>query len=252
MEIRGDLYFGAVSHIEESIRQHRLQHPSQRFLLLRMRNVDYCDMSGIRMLESVVRVYRERGGDVFLVRINEQVLRLMKASGFYVRLGPDHVLNEDTAIEYLFYKVLDPAICIYESDVHVFRECQNLPRPDYAIQIPLMPTQAIDSVLQVAPRVLWQQLRNGSSPVVIDVREPREFERGHIPQARLIPLPKLLEKLPDLPCDQPIVVVCRGGRRSSRAAALFCHHGYSNVTMLQGGMLAWREAGLLEAIEQSA
>ncbi len=61
----------------------------------------------------------------------------MQATGFSRYLGADNFLREDDAIEHLFNKVLDPAICIYESGVRVFRECQNLPRPDYAIQIPL-------------------------------------------------------------------------------------------------------------------
>jgi SulP family sulfate permease len=54
---------------------------------------------------------------------------------------------------------------------------------------------------------------------------------------------------PPLPRQRKIVLVCRGGRRSERAACLLQSQGYSNVTVLQGGMLAWEAEGLLEAID---
>jgi SulP family sulfate permease len=252
MDIAGDLYFGAVSHIEESIHQHRVRYPSQRFLLLRMHSVDYCDISGIRMLESLIRLYRAQNGDLFMVRVTERVRHLMDATGFTDRLGADHLLNEDDAIEYLFYKVLDPAICIYESGVRVFKECQNLPRPDYTVQIPLQLARPAKLAPAVAAAQLWQQLHGPAPPLVIDVREPREFQRGHIPQAELMPLPALLEAPPELPRDRQVVLVCRGGRRSARAAAVFAAGGYANVVILDGGMLAWEAADLLEAIDVTA
>lgn len=103
-----------------------------------------------------------------------------------------------------------------------------------------------DGIAQLTPRELWQQLHNGKPPLVIDVREPREFQRGHIPQAKLYPLSKL-EKIKDLPEAERIVLICHGGRRSARVAQLFRAQGYCNVAVLQGGMVAWEAAGLLEA-----
>ena len=47
-----------------------------------------------------------------------------------------------------------------------------------------------------------------------------------------------------------LVLVCRSGRRSMRAAELLQAKGYTNVLILQGGMLAWEAAGLLEAMER--
>ncbi|MEN9935697.1 MAG: hypothetical protein RLZZ387_2276 [Chloroflexota bacterium] len=248
LDVGGDLYFGAVGHVEDAIRAHRQEHPTQRFLLLRMQSVDIIDISGIRMLESVLRLYREAGGDVYMTRVSESALRLMRTSGFLARLGPDHLLHEDHAIEYMFYKVLDPAVCIYESGVRVFRECQNLPRPDYAVTITLTPVNPAE-VREIAPRWLWERLREPSPPTVLDVREPREFVRGHIPQARLWPLSKLLAgPLYDLP-NRPIVLVCRSGRRSTRAAAALRAAGYDDVSIVRGGMLAWEAANLLEAVD---
>ena len=172
----------------------------------------------------------------------------MQQTGFLNYLGADHFLSEDNAVEHLFYRVLDPAICIYESNVRVFKECQNLPRPDYSIEIPLYTEAPGARVPDISPQQLWGQLRGASPPLVIDVREPREFQRGHIPQALLFPLSKLLSETPDLPRDRPLVCVCRSGRRSTRAASLLRNQGHDKVAVLQGGMLAWETAGLLEAI----
>jgi sulfate permease, SulP family len=133
--------------------------------------------------------------------------------------------------------------------VRVFRVCQNLPRPDYAIQIPLQLTRPTNTMPTVTAAQLWQQLRGSAPPLVIDVREPREYQHGHIPQAQLIPLPTLLASPPDLPHDRPVVLVCRGGRRSTRAAALLGGNGSAQIAVLEGGMLAWEAAGLLEAVD---
>ena len=249
IEISGDLYFGAVSHIEEAIRQHMIQHPDQRILLLRMHSVAQCDFSGIHGLESIVRTYRERGGDVYMVRVSDPVLELMISTGCSGYLGPDHILAEDEAITYLFHKIIDPAICIYECEVRVFKECQNLPKPSYPIDIPLHTHVPRGSVADLLPQEVWQQLRGDAPPLVIDVREPREFKQGHIQHAELIPLPKLLSDTSELPHDRRIVLVCRGGRRSTRAAYALGQRGYDNVAVLRGGMLAWQAADLLEAID---
>jgi SulP family sulfate permease len=176
----------------------------------------------------------------------------MKSTGFYDYLGPAHFLSEDEAIPYLFYKTLDPAICIYECEVRAFKECQNLPkRIIESAEVPPHTEIPPESVASITPQALWEKLRNSENeiPLVIDVREPREFRLGHIPQAQLIPLPKLLSDTSDLPADREIVVVCRGGRRSTRATYALQNRGCQKVWVLQGGMLAWEAAGLLEAID---
>jgi len=249
VDILGDLYFGAASHVEESVRALRAQHPTQRYLLLRMQSVDHCDISGIHALESIMRLYREGGGDVYFTRVRESVLALMKSTAFFQAVGADHFLGEDNAVEYLFYHVLDPAICIYESDVRVFRECQNLPRPEYGVPIILHTDIPAGLLTEIEPRTLWERLRSQAPPVVVDVRQPREFKRGHIAQAQNIPLVDLLTQPLTLPHDRMIVLACRSGRRSSRATYALHNQGYNNCAVLHGGMQAWEEAGLLEAVD---
>jgi phage shock protein E len=80
---------------------------------------------------------------------------------------------------------------------------------------------------------------------VLDVREPDEFEAGHIPGAK--PLPrglleyKVAEELPDK--DARIVVHCVLGGRGSLAAESLKEMGYTNVANMEGGLSAWRGKG---------
>lgn len=249
VEILGDLYFGAVSHIEERIQGNLTRNPTQRFLLLRMYPVENCDISGIHTLESIVRGYRERHGDVFFVHVQQPVLTLMQTSGFYDYVGADHFLDPDEAVSYLFHRLMDPAICIYECPVKVFRYCQNLPKRLDLVGIHLDTGTALEDVPTVMARDLWKDLHSVHPPVIIDVREPREFKGGHIPNSQLLSLSDLIDDVTRVPHDDPVVLVCQGGRRSSRAAAMLRHRGHTNVTVLQDGMIAWEREKLLEAVE---
>lgn len=251
LEVKGDLYFGAVSHVEEVIQAHLERARDERFLLLRLHSVNQCDFSGVHMLENVVRLYRERGGDVFVVRANEAVTRVMAQSGLNATLDDTHFLAEDEAISYLFYRVLDPAICIYECPMRAFRECQNLPKYPYPAEMAFETAATASAAPEIGPRDLYARLRGGQQPrpVVLDVREPREYHRGHIPEARLRPMVQIMQAGPQVAAETPIVLVCRTGRRSRRVAARLMQDGFENVSILQGGMLAWENAGLLEAVD---
>ncbi len=249
-DILGDLYFGAVSHIEETIRAYLDEHPEQRYLLLRMTSVHHSDISGIHTLESITNFMRERGGDVYFMKVTPPVLARMRSTGYLATLGENHILDYDQAIGYLFHHVLDPAICIYECPHRVFLECQNLPKKlDNDFPTPIHTPVPRQQIASISPRELWDALHSPSPPRVIDVREPREFKQHHIPQAQSLPLFQLLQEADRIDPHETVVFVCRGGRRSTRAADYFAQQGYRQVLILRGGMLAWEAAGLLEAVE---
>jgi SulP family sulfate permease len=248
LEILGDLYFGATSHIEERIDDHLIRHPSQRFLLLRMYAVENCDISGIHTLESIVSTCRARGGDVYFVHVQRPVFELMRTTGFHDWVGQEHFLSPDRDVSHLFYHVLDPAICVYECSARAFKECQNLPKQNYETQVEWDEEALLQKAPTITAEALWATVHEARLPAVIDVREPREFQRAHIPGAENIPLPTLLSDEDRMPRDQPVILVCRGGRRSMRAAATLRHRGLDDVKVLEGGMLAWEQANLLEAV----
>ena len=74
---------------------------------------------------------------------------------------------------------------------------------------------------------------------LIDVREPAEYEAGHIPGARLIPLSHFLDKLDTLDVSRTAVTYCTRGPRSRSAAILLKRQGYEDVYYMDGGIDAW-------------
>ena len=74
---------------------------------------------------------------------------------------------------------------------------------------------------------------------VVDVRQPGEWEQGHIAQAALKPLPKLIDMIADLDRDRPVAVHCKSGYRSSIGASLLQREGFGNVMNVIGGIDAW-------------
>ncbi len=242
--IRGSLCFGAVYHIEEELRHNHERYPGQRTLVLRIHAVDQCDMSGIEMLESTVQTYRQMGGDVFLIRPRKPVMDVFHQSGFIDdTLGSDHILEQEGAIEYLFEHDIDPHICIYECEHRVFSECQTVVKHVYGDHVPPAPLDPKGHHLQVPPGE-FQELMAVPDALLLDVREPAEYQRAHLPGIQLQPLRELLKSAADLPRDRLLLLACRSGRRASRALFVLEDLGYKKIAGLRGGILAWRAAGL--------
>lgn len=94
----------------------------------------------------------------------------------------------------------------------------------------------------VAPVEARRRAREGS--LLVDVREPAEWDAGHAPGAVLIPLGQLAVRQSELPRDRELIMVCRSGNRSGTAAALLRRAGLSPVRNMAGGMIAWSRSGL--------
>jgi rhodanese-related sulfurtransferase len=91
---------------------------------------------------------------------------------------------------------------------------------------------------------LRERLAGANPPLVLDVREPDEFEGplGHIDGARNIPLQLLDAHYATLVEDaRPIICVCLTDKRSAAAAVQLADAGFRDVVVLRGGMKAWRE-----------
>jgi rhodanese-related sulfurtransferase len=78
--------------------------------------------------------------------------------------------------------------------------------------------------------------------VLVDVREDDEWQAGHAPGARHVPVTQLMERYGEVPLDTEVHVVCRTGGRSARAVAWLNGQGFEAVNV-GGGMDAWLEAG---------
>ncbi|MFC4404233.1 rhodanese-like domain-containing protein [Gracilibacillus xinjiangensis] len=85
-----------------------------------------------------------------------------------------------------------------------------------------------------------EEFRNGYRKAqLIDVREPKEYDGGHILGARNIPLTQLNQRLTELRKDQPVYLYCQSGSRAARAALLLNKKGYNQLYHLQGGFKKW-------------
>lgn len=88
---------------------------------------------------------------------------------------------------------------------------------------------------------LKRKLDRRDNFVLIDVREPHEYQIARIPGARLIPLGELPKHLRELDPNGEYVMQCKSGARSQRAVDLLKQNGFKNVVNMTGGILAWSD-----------
>ncbi|HEV2215875.1 MAG TPA: rhodanese-like domain-containing protein, partial [Terracidiphilus sp.] len=111
----------------------------------------------------------------------------------------------------------------------------------------IWPTER-QSVLLVA-----EELAVDPPPLILDVRNPKEWETKHLDSSMNLPLNRLQERIGELPRDRRILVHCAGGYRSSVAAGILHQHGITNLIEMAGGLAAWEAAQLpLVRAEESA
>ena len=101
------------------------------------------------------------------------------------------------------------------------------------------------SIKQIPPLQLEEKIKNDQSTILIDCREQNEWDESNVEGFTLIPLScfeQSLEILKDKQSD--IHIMCRSGKRSMNACMFLEENGYENLYNVEGGILAWKEAGL--------
>lgn len=92
---------------------------------------------------------------------------------------------------------------------------------------------------EITPRELKERLERGERIVIVDVREPHEWDIVHIEGAHLIPLGELAARVHELDSADQIVLHCKTGARSARALEFLRGIGYRKLKNLKGGINAW-------------
>lgn len=87
------------------------------------------------------------------------------------------------------------------------------------------------------------RLHEDGTAVIVDVREPFEWEAARIPGATHIPMDALDDGVDEIPGDRAVILQCRSGARSAEACAQLLQAGFEEVYNLEGGILAWHRAG---------
>jgi hydroxyacylglutathione hydrolase len=106
-------------------------------------------------------------------------------------------------------------------------------------QRPVVPTITAQDVAQ-----RLEQDDEATRPLIIDVREPDEWQGGHIAGATHIPLGQLSAHLSEIPQDRDVVLVCHSGMRSEAATAMLQQAHYTHAMNMIGGMVAWMRSRL--------
>lgn len=88
---------------------------------------------------------------------------------------------------------------------------------------------------------LYEEIGQNEQLVLLDVREPHEFEFCKIDNSRLIPMGQLEGRLNELDRQSNIVVICRTGVRSAAVTRFLIDSGFSRVRNLVGGVMAWAD-----------
>jgi rhodanese-related sulfurtransferase len=96
----------------------------------------------------------------------------------------------------------------------------------------------------ISPAELHAQREAGVAPVVIDVRTTEEFESGHVPGAVNIPFDQVAARIGEVDAPHGVALYCMVGPRARKGEAALLAAGYENVLHLEGGLAAWKSAGL--------
>ena len=96
-----------------------------------------------------------------------------------------------------------------------------------------------ESASTINAQDLQHLLKKKKAVLLLDVRQPEEYETGHIQGAKLMPLDAIPDHFNELSKSKMIVVYCKSGRRSAQAMSLLQAKGFSNVVSLSGGFQAW-------------
>ncbi|WP_077924026.1 HesA/MoeB/ThiF family protein [Spirosoma sp. 209] len=110
------------------------------------------------------------------------------------------------------------------------RTLKSLPEP-----VPV----CADTWPEIGPEELPDWLQRADKPLLLDVREPAEYEQDNI-GGQLLPLADLLQHPTQVPADRPVVIHCQSGGRSRQAIQFLWQRGYRNVVNLRGGLNACR------------
>ena len=97
------------------------------------------------------------------------------------------------------------------------------------------------TVPEISAREVKRMMDDERPFVLVDVREPHEYQICNIPGSKLIPLGEIPRRMHELSSADEIVVHCRSGQRSAQAVGFLMKAGFRKIHNLQGGVLAWAD-----------
>ena len=96
----------------------------------------------------------------------------------------------------------------------------------------------------VSPADAIVMIENRKELLLIDIRSPKELRQGHIEGSTLMPLWKIINREQTIPQNRPVMLICAVGGRSLALGKFLSVKGYLELYNLEGGISAWKKAGL--------
>ena len=130
VRIDGSLFFGAVSHVRDTLRDYAEQDARQKHLLLVASGMNFVDVAGAEYLAQEARARRKAGGGLYLYRVKPGVCEVLRRGGFIDEIGPENMYDSKTkALHDIVVNRLDPEICRHCAR-RIFLECKEKPGPE--------------------------------------------------------------------------------------------------------------------------
>ncbi len=124
--IEGSLFFGAISHVNASLRHFERQAPEQKHLAITMQGVNFIDVAGAEFLGQEARTWRDRGGALYLIHPKAGVVNPLRRGGYLEIIGETRIFqSKDHAIGSIF-AALDRDVC-KACRRRIFLECETVP-----------------------------------------------------------------------------------------------------------------------------
>lgn len=123
--IEGSLFFGAISHVNASLRHFERQSPQQKYLAITMRGVNFVDVAGAEFLGQEARARRAAGGALYLIHPKPGVVNPLRRGGFLETIGEAHIFQSKEQALGTIFAALDREVC-GECTRRIFRECKTI------------------------------------------------------------------------------------------------------------------------------
>jgi len=125
VRIDGSLFFGATSHIRESLAAQDLDHPGQKHVAVIAHGINFIDLAGAGFLAEEAERRRHTGGGLYFVRIKDTVQEQLAVSGALKRIGGLNLFDSKTEAVKEIHRRLDPEACRC-CEARIFRECLDV------------------------------------------------------------------------------------------------------------------------------
>jgi sulfate permease, SulP family len=131
VRLDGSLFFGAVSHVEETLAKMEEKQPGQRHLAIVASGVNFIDVAGAELLAEEAKRRRALGGGLYLIRVKPGVCEPLTRGGYLDEIGMENLFTGKTEAIAWATSRLDPEIC-RTCTARIFRECADKPGAELA------------------------------------------------------------------------------------------------------------------------